>query len=308
MSVTLEAYVPAPPPPGSVNRDGDTEQVLDTTVTHRFLEADGPVYHVVTAGPVGGTPVLVLHGMPESWWAWHNQIDALAQAGYFVVAPDMIGYGQSDKRLDLDFTTAGMAQQVTRVLDVLGVERYHLVAADRGAVLTDKLFAVPGAQGRIVSYVRMQQSGNQPHSEPKPPHAIFASERGVEMFSHPEWIPRAMTSYLIAHPIAPEVIERMRQEWAFPGIPEAISTYFRTTNFEIELEERRNGLFDLMTCPVLFLQGNLDAGQQPHEYDTVAETVAKGELRFIESGHFLHLEDPEPTNEAILDWLARHAA
>lgn len=308
VALKLDSYVRATPPAGAVNADGDTEVLLATTMTHRFVDQDGTTYHLVTAGPPDGPPVLVLHGMPESWYAWHNQLDALARAGHFVVAPDMIGYGQSDKRLDLDYTTSGMAAQTAGVLDQLGIERLHVVAADRGVIVADKLFAVPGMQERIVSYVRMQQSGNRPHSEPKPPHDVFASERGVMMFGHPEWIPRSMTSYLVAHPIDPAIVERMRQEWSYPGIPEAISTYFRSTNFDIELEERLNGLFDLMTCPVLFLQGSLDPGQQPHEYDTVAETVANGELQFIEAGHFTHLEATEETNEAILDWLQRHAS
>lgn len=305
MPEMLETYRRADPPPGAVNKDGDTEQVRDTTVTHRFVDDGGTTYHVVTAGDPGNTLVLILHGMPESWYAWHHQIDALAPS-YFVIAPDMLGYGQSDKRLELDYTTSGMAAQMVRVVNELGIERFHVVAADRGAVLADKLFAEPGLPDRIISYVRMQQSGNRPHSEPKPPHDVFATEQGIFMFSHPEWIPRGLRSYLVAHPIPDEILERMTKEWSFPGTPQAISKYFQTTNFDIELEERMNGLFTLMTCPVLFLQGSLDPGQQPHEYETVTQEVRRGELKFIESGHFMHLEDPHVVNETILEWLSRH--
>jgi pimeloyl-ACP methyl ester carboxylesterase len=66
-----------------------------------------------------------------------------------------------------------------------------------------------------------------------------------------------------------------------------------------------NGPFAAMTMPVLFLQGGLDPGQQPHEYETVTDEVADGHLQFIGAGHFLHLEDPVAVTVAIRTFLER---
>jgi pimeloyl-ACP methyl ester carboxylesterase len=63
--------------------------------THRAINANGIRLHVAEAG--SGPLVLLLHGFPEFWWSWHHQIVALAEAGYHVVAPDLRGYGASDK-------------------------------------------------------------------------------------------------------------------------------------------------------------------------------------------------------------------
>src|SRR5437868_3361336 len=53
--------------------------------------------HVAEAGPPSGPLVILLHGFPEFWFGWRHQIDALARAGFHVVAPDQRGYNLSDK-------------------------------------------------------------------------------------------------------------------------------------------------------------------------------------------------------------------
>ena len=64
-------------------------------ITHRFVEANGLRIHVAEAGE--GPLVLLCHGFPESWYSWRHQLSALAEAGYHAVAPDMRGYGQTDR-------------------------------------------------------------------------------------------------------------------------------------------------------------------------------------------------------------------
>ena len=56
--------------------------------------------------------------------------------------------------------------------------------------------------------------------------------------------------------------------------------------------------------PVLFLQGRHDPGQQPQEYDTVTDEVADGRLRFVDAGHFLHLEEPALVADAIREFVS----
>ena len=56
---------------------------------------------------------------------------------------------------------------------------------------------------------------------------------------------------------------------------------------------------------MLFLQGRLDPGQQPHEYETVTREVADGHLEFLDAGHFPHLARPALATAAIRKFLAR---
>ena len=63
-----------------------------------------------------GPLVLMCHGFPESWYSWRHQFQALADAGYHAVAPDMRGYGDSDKPHDI-----GAYNQVDVVADIMGL-------------------------------------------------------------------------------------------------------------------------------------------------------------------------------------------
>jgi pimeloyl-ACP methyl ester carboxylesterase len=67
---------------------------------HKFVESNGIKIHIAEAG--AGPLVLLCHGFPESWYSWRHQIKALSEAGYRVVAPDMRGYGQTDRPIAID--------------------------------------------------------------------------------------------------------------------------------------------------------------------------------------------------------------
>jgi pimeloyl-ACP methyl ester carboxylesterase len=83
-----------------------------------------------------GPLVIFVHGWPESWYSWRRQMPALAAAGYRVVAPDMRGYGGSDKPgpvddYDIRHTTGDLAGLV----DALGETSAILVGHDWGAIV-----------------------------------------------------------------------------------------------------------------------------------------------------------------------------
>ena len=67
---------------------------------HRTVETNGIRMHLAEAG--AGPLVLLCHGFPESWYSWRHQLLALAEAGFRAVAPDMRGYGRSDRPEAID--------------------------------------------------------------------------------------------------------------------------------------------------------------------------------------------------------------
>jgi hypothetical protein len=64
-------------------------------VTHRMIETNGIRLHVAEQGE--GPLVILCHGFPECWYSWRHQLGALAKAGFRAVAPDLRGYGRSDR-------------------------------------------------------------------------------------------------------------------------------------------------------------------------------------------------------------------
>ncbi|MEM8605764.1 MAG: alpha/beta fold hydrolase [Myxococcota bacterium] len=299
-------YPGAQPPAYSSNVHGELEALNESgaDATHWFVRAANVTFHVVTAGNPEHEALLFVHGFPESWHAWHHQMADLS-LDYYVIAIDMKGYGQSDKGLELDYRARTMACEVAELMNVLGVERFNVVSHDRGAVLTDHLAAVPGMEERILRYVRMQQSGSEPHGKPLPPYKLFASQLGVRAFRS-KVFPRAVFENrgLCTVALSEEELARIDFEWKVEGIAEATSNYFKTTSFDQEHADRHNDLFAHMTMPTLFLQGRHDPGQHPEEYEHVTDFVRNGYVRFVDAGHFLHREKPDAVTEAIR-WLLR---
>jgi len=99
---------------------------------HGTVRTNGVDLHVVTAGPEDGQPVVLLHGFPEFWYAWHRQIPALAEAGYRVVAPDLRGYNCSAKPEGVAaYAVDELVADVAGLVDHLG-GRAHVVGHDWG--------------------------------------------------------------------------------------------------------------------------------------------------------------------------------
>jgi pimeloyl-ACP methyl ester carboxylesterase len=83
-----------------------------------------------------GEPVVMLHGFPELARSWRHQIAALADAGYRAIAPDLRGYGGSDRPPAVeDYAAPRLAGDVVGLIDALGYDRVHLVGHDWGGAL-----------------------------------------------------------------------------------------------------------------------------------------------------------------------------
>ena len=98
----------------------------------RRINGDGVELAVLDEGE--GTPVLLLHGFPDSAQLWRHQVPTLTNAGFRVVAPDLRGFGESDKPADVDaYRIHHSVADMTAVLDALDIEKAHVVGHDWGA-------------------------------------------------------------------------------------------------------------------------------------------------------------------------------
>jgi pimeloyl-ACP methyl ester carboxylesterase len=101
-------------------------------IAHRMIEANGVRLHVAEQGD--GPLVVLCHGFPESWYSWRHQLAALSAAGYHAVAPDMRGYGQSDRPEAIDqYTVLHLVGDMVGLLDALGAEQAVIAGHDWGA-------------------------------------------------------------------------------------------------------------------------------------------------------------------------------
>ncbi len=100
---------------------------------HRFVSANGQRFHAAVAGPDDNDAPLVvlLHGVPQFWWAWRHQIPALADAGYRVAALDTRGVGGSDKPPQ-GYDVPTLAADVAGVIRSLGARDAVVVGQGTG--------------------------------------------------------------------------------------------------------------------------------------------------------------------------------
>jgi pimeloyl-ACP methyl ester carboxylesterase len=98
------------------------------------LDANGFTFDVRLAGPEGGQLVLLLHGFPETSYEWRHQMRALVAAGYRVLAPDQRGYSPDARPTATDdYVILNLITDAVKMVDALGVDRFHVVGHDWGA-------------------------------------------------------------------------------------------------------------------------------------------------------------------------------
>lgn len=106
--------------------------MITDAIAQRTVEANGIQLHLAEQGE--GPLVILCHGFPESWYSWRHQLAALAAAGFHAVAPDMRGYGQSDKPAATDqYTLLHLVGDMVGLLDALGAEQAVIAGHDWGA-------------------------------------------------------------------------------------------------------------------------------------------------------------------------------
>ncbi len=99
---------------------------------HGIVETNGIRMHIAEAGV--GPLVILCHGFPESWYSWRHQLPALAAAGYRAVAPDMRGYGRTDRPEAIDqYSMLHLVGDIVGLVDALGEATAVVAGHDWGA-------------------------------------------------------------------------------------------------------------------------------------------------------------------------------
>jgi pimeloyl-ACP methyl ester carboxylesterase len=103
-------------------------------VRSRYVTTNGIRCYCLEAGPPDGPMVLLLHGFPELAFSWRHQVAALGAAGFHAVAPDLPGYGHSDKP-DVTYDCEWVDACLMGIVDACGHERAVIAGHDWGGIL-----------------------------------------------------------------------------------------------------------------------------------------------------------------------------
>ena len=135
--------------------------------TLRTIESNGIKLRIAEMGK--GPLVILVHGWPESWYSWRHQIPALAAAGFHVVAPDMRGYGKSDKpqaveSYDIHQVTADIVGIVDAIGKETGEKTAMLVGHDWGSIVTWNAMLLHPQRFTALVAMSVPYSGRPPQS------------------------------------------------------------------------------------------------------------------------------------------------
>jgi pimeloyl-ACP methyl ester carboxylesterase len=101
----------------------------------RFVEVEGVRVHYIEAGDIDAPAVVLVHGLASSNFVWSDVVLPLADAGFRVVAPDLVGFGFSGKPRDGAYTIEAQARMVLSLMDALGIESAMLVGSSYGGAV-----------------------------------------------------------------------------------------------------------------------------------------------------------------------------
>jgi len=160
------AHLP-PEGPGSVSGAPNLPAGFTDTFTSRYVDAGGLRQHAVIGGE--GPPLLLVHGWPESWYAWRLVMPALAR-DFEVIAVDQRGMGLTDKPRD-GYDAGTLARDLVALMDALGHERFAVVGHDTGYIIS---YALAADHPDRVDRVALAEIPGPPGVGPSPP--LFVPE------------------------------------------------------------------------------------------------------------------------------------
>jgi pimeloyl-ACP methyl ester carboxylesterase len=250
----------------------------------------------------------MLHGFPEFWYGWHQQISPLAEAGYRVIVPDQRGYNLSDKPEGVEnYRVEHLVQDMVSLLDELEYERVRLVGHDWGALVA--WYLALWHPERLRQLVIM----NVPH-----PYVFNKTLR-----TNPEQLLRSWYAGAFQLPSLPEQLlkfndfgqlasimqrdanlrddqlRRYKEAWSQPGALTTMLNWYRAL-FRHPPAQTGDGRVHV---PTLMLWGMKDFALSSSMAEPSIEMCEEGKLVFFkEASHFVQHDKAERVNALVLDF------
>jgi pimeloyl-ACP methyl ester carboxylesterase len=274
------------------------------TVTPRTV---GPVRLEVIEAGVGGRPLLLSHGFTGAKEDFGDWIDAFADEGWWVVAPDLRGHGDSDQpeREDL-YSLALFAQDLLGLADELGWTRFSLIGHSMGGMIAQEVaLAAPERIERLV----LMDTNHGPVEELDPDTVAF----GVEVL-RTEGI-AGLVNVLAQLPQQPKAPSDLRLRAEREGYAEFADGKVHRCSpamyaaMGVELTTRADRLADLagLTMPVRVVVGAEDKGFLPASR-RIADAITQADLVVIpDAAHCPQFENPTAWWNAVAPFLKADA-
>jgi len=286
-------------------RDADWQKCRDVVFHPEhscFIDVDGVRVHYQEAGDEHAPAMILIHGFASSTLVWSKVFLKLAEAGYRVIAVDMLGYGYSAKPRNGEYTIAGQAKLLARLLDRLGIPRAIFVGSSYGGAVAatcaldypdrvEKLILVgPVNNNRPLEFTLMRLFGSPVFGDVVSPLLIgsrrLLRRRMKRVYDRHSWV------------LDERRVDARHLPLRAAGTQRAIIRTVR--NWDAERISRDA---HLITQPTLLLWGENDLdipladGERLH-----AEIAGSRLIVFLNCGHIPHEEYPEAFTNVVSDF------
>ncbi|HET9611357.1 MAG TPA: alpha/beta hydrolase, partial [Acidimicrobiales bacterium] len=278
------------------------------TFTSRYIDTGELRLHAVIGGD--GPPLLLVHGWPETWYAWRLLMPALARR-FEVVAVDQRGMGLSDKPRD-GYDTGTLAGDLVALMGALGHERFAVVGHDTGFAIG---YALAADHPDRVARVALAEIPGSPGTVAAPPlflpgplndrlwHLGFnrIDKLNEQLVAGREDIFYRWEFDAAAKKLPDDVIDYYVRMLSNPDSLRGSFGWYRALDTTIAQDERRKTR--RLTMPVLAIGGEESFGEHVGDaVKVVAEDVES--LSIPDTGHFVAEEAPDEILAALTAFLA----
>jgi pimeloyl-ACP methyl ester carboxylesterase len=290
----------------------DLPQGFADTFTSRYVDTGDVRLHAVVGGD--GPPLLLVHGWPESWYAWRLVMPALAR-DFEVIAVDQRGMGHSDKPLD-GYDTRTQANDLVALMRELGHETFAVVGHDTGFTIS---YAIASDHPESVERVALLEIPGSPGAAPAPPifvpgkindrlwHLPFNRLEKIneQLVTGREEIFFQWEFDAAAKPLPADVVAYYVDGFKDPDALRSSFGWYRALDATLAQDGERKTR--KLTMPVLAIGGAKSFGEHVGEaVGLVADDVQS--VVIPDTGHFLAEESPDQLLAALTPFLAPYRA
>jgi pimeloyl-ACP methyl ester carboxylesterase len=256
-----------------------------------------------------GKPIVFLHGFPEAWISWRHQMTAFAAAGRTAIAPNLRGYGNSDKPARTsDYRLGKLAADIAGLASALGHDSIDLVGHDWGGIIAYDVAA------RYPALVRKLAICNAPHIRVMMRALLTDSEqrrRSWYVFAFqlpgmperailkPDFLERVIRR-TAAHPerFDDESLAAIQAVVQSPGTPRAAVSYYRAAR--VPSFSRA-----IVQAQTLVIWGEKDHALGTALLEGIDKYVRHTRIRRVaDAGHFVQQDAPEEVTKALLQFFS----
>jgi pimeloyl-ACP methyl ester carboxylesterase len=243
-----------------------------------------------------GPPLVLLHGIPTSSRLWDLVAPDLV-SDYDVIAPDMVGFGESEKPLDRDVSISAQAGYLAELLDVLGLDSVVLVGHDIGGGAA-QVFAVEHG-GRLDGLCLIDSVSFD--SWPIAPMKALRAAAPVATQIPAGWVAQALGAALrreVENPAAYDSVSASLSAWDADAA--ALQAFFRNIDaLDSSHTQAVAPLLGEITVPVHIVWGGGDHFQSPRYAARLSDAIPGSTIALLDSGHFAPWDKPERVAEEV---------